>query len=164
MFCSNCGTKVSDDAKFCDNCGSSIGVAQLSTKETNKSSSSGSSWGCGSIVLIIFVIAYLGYLWFSYSSYGATDLAKEAINEGLEKEGISLRIEKISKVRKIGEYEEALYLFEGQIPRNGDLYKGLAELSDGSTANVCFYRMIGDGKMSTNPDHADITVLAEFCD
>ena len=27
MFCSSCGTQLSDDARFCSNCGARVGVA-----------------------------------------------------------------------------------------------------------------------------------------
>ena len=27
MFCSSCGTQLSDDAQFCSNCGARVGVA-----------------------------------------------------------------------------------------------------------------------------------------
>ena len=44
MFCSKCGNKIEDGAKFCDNCGNAVAVEQLgtnasvtvSTKKVNK--------------------------------------------------------------------------------------------------------------------------------
>lgn len=36
MFCSNCGKKIGDDAKFCDNCGNAIAVEQLGTNTSVK--------------------------------------------------------------------------------------------------------------------------------
>lgn len=165
MFCSKCGKELNPEAKFCDNCGSKIDDNQATNENSSSvEGSKDSNWGCGVIVVIIGVIAYIVYLVYSYSSYGATDMAKDAINEGLEKEGISTRIEKITNVRKIGEYEEAVYLFNESIPSSGDLYKGLAYFTDGSKENVCFYRTIGDTKMAKSPDHADLRVVATFCE
>ena len=47
MYCPNCGTKVSDGAKFCPNCGNQISVAKptVSTASKNKVSVSANSAG-----------------------------------------------------------------------------------------------------------------------
>ena len=70
MFCKNCGTQLTDNAKFCDNCGTQTSAAQANIQAQQErnadanmdKSISGSVWiTVGMTVFSLFFIFFFGF-------------------------------------------------------------------------------------------------------
>lgn len=77
-YCSKCGTKLNEGARFCAKCGASVGFASSNIKERN--SSKKTKWAVYCFVLVGLAVG--GWLMWNYmkNDYSLEGLAKAAVN------------------------------------------------------------------------------------
>ena len=99
-------------------------------------------------IIALGILIYNGFVfWENHTDSGATHFAKKMINESLEDEELDITLDKL-ELLSTGTDKDAFEVFSkdrNQLETGGKFFRGRGTFSDGSVAEVCYYRFSKGG-------------------